>query len=291
MKAVATACVMTVCLLAAGCDPAENVRVQPLPPLEGASPEARAGLPEIAGQWRFAGWELAEGDSAALAGPLPGFGELRLETQRLDSVAGFYLFPGGRLPVVGEVRRDSIVALVAGLGEGEGRYLAGRVSRDTLWVSLTTLLEPGTWPTGAQAAFVRSPVSATFARLQGEVPVPVQDTLPPVLAGEIGEGLPPREGAPPAERPVATGTTGAAGTGADERAAPPASVPTEPRQQQPRTEPVAPPPTEREPVTPPPREPVATPPTDTPRAAPRDTVRRRPPVLLGEPIRQDTLRS
>jgi len=39
----------------AACDPGGDVVVEPLPPLERPSPEARLGLPELAGPWRLAG--------------------------------------------------------------------------------------------------------------------------------------------------------------------------------------------------------------------------------------------
>src|SRR5690606_13432895 len=96
------------------CDPADNVRVQELPPLDESSIEARLGLPVLEGAWRFAGWELAEGDSLGLEAELPALGVLALEAQQRDSLGGYYLAEGGeRAPLYGEVRRDSVVALVA----------------------------------------------------------------------------------------------------------------------------------------------------------------------------------
>lgn len=162
--------------LLASCEPAENVRVQPLPPLERPSPEARAGLPEVAGVWRFAGWDLAPTDSANLQRPLPGLGEIRLQTQRLDSLAGAYIGPSGALPVVGEVRRDSIVSLVANAGGELGFFLAGEYARDTLWIRMSSLVEPGTWPSDALAAFVRAEVSSPFVRLHGTTAPPPVDS-------------------------------------------------------------------------------------------------------------------
>lgn len=158
------------------CEPAQDVRVQALPPIERPSAEARAGLPEVAGVWRFAGWDLAPEDSASLQRDLPGLGELRLQTQRLDSIAGAYVGGGGQLPVVGEVRRDSVVSLVASAGGGVAYYLAGEVARDTLWIRLSSLVEPGVWPADAQAAFVRSDVTSTFVRLHGTTPAPPVDS-------------------------------------------------------------------------------------------------------------------
>lgn len=168
----------------AGCDAADDVRVLPLPSLEAASPETRAGLPTISGVWRFAGWELAPGDTGRVSDELPAFGDVRIETQRLDSLAGSYMVGEGRLPLVGEVRRDSVLTLAGG-----GRFLAGRVANDTFWISLTSLLEPGSWPGEARAAFVRSDVTSRFVRVQGQRTVLAQadsvvtDTLQ-VAAGE-----------------------------------------------------------------------------------------------------------
>jgi hypothetical protein len=266
-----TGYLMVVALLASACDAAEGVRVQPLPPLEGSTPEARAGLPEIEGDWRFAGWELAPADSALLASPLPSLGAVRIQTQRLDSIAGSYLVPGAQIPLVGEVRRDSVVALVALTGDG-GRFLAGRISADTLWLSLTTLLEPGSWPTGSRAAFVRSPVAATFARLEGQRTVLPGDTVPPVLAGEME--LPAPDTTRMATEPVTqrdvrptqpAEAVAERAPAAAPPAAPPAARPAQP--EQPRaTPPVA------APAQPPPAPPAADPPSP------------RRPRLLGEPV-------
>lgn len=204
-------------VLLTGCDAAEDVRVQPLPSLEASSPEARLGLPEVAGLWRFAGWELAAGDTARVESTLPAFGNLLLETQRLDSVAGFYAAGESRMPLVGEVRRDSILALAGG-----GRYLTGRISRDTLWLALTSLLEPGAWPADARAAFVRSPVGSRFVRVEGAVPAlaaadsAAADTAfgrpagtPPVAGRRRGDLRTPAPGEPAPSRPtVAAPRTG-----------------------------------------------------------------------------------
>lgn len=271
---------LVVTTLAAGCDPADEVRVQPLPPLERSTPEARAGLPEVEGVWRFAGWELAPDDSASLQRELPALGALQLQTQRLDSVAGFYQAGEGRLPLVGEVRRDSVLALVALSGPGQGYFLAGRVSRDTVWMSLTSLLEPGTWPTDARVAFVRSPVAAPFVRLHGAPPpaLPVDSALAASLAAAdsaaAAAGTVPGDTAAPAPtRPAAT----APPMGTPPAAAPQTSAP-QPRPAAPQPRPAAP-----QPATPRP-----TPPAPRP-VAPRDTPTRRLPPLLGEPVR-DTVR-
>lgn len=244
-------------VLLAGCDAAEDVRVQPLPSLEASSPEARAGLPEIAGSWRFAGWELAPGDTGRVESDLPGFGELRLETQRLDSIAGSYIAPGGRMPLVGEVRRDGMVALAGG-----GRYLTGRYERDTLWLALTSLVEPAAWPSAARAAFVRSPVASRFVRVKGAVPaLAAADTAAmdsAVAAPVPGEAI-ARPGAPVTARPSAPVTAPPSRTGeATPRVAEPTpATPAAPQEEEPEPEP------EPEPSPPP---------------------RRSPPRLLGVPV-------
>lgn len=266
-------------LLLTGCEPAEDVRIQDLPPLDRPSPEARAGLPEVEGAWRFAGWELAPGDTGRLASELPGLGQILLETQRLDSLAGYYLAGQGRLPLVGEVRRDSAIALAALLGGAEGRYLAGRVLRDTLWVSTTSLLEPGIWPDEARAAFVRTRVAAPFVRVQGApvltavtdtaaAPLAAMDSVPRAPTAGTGMGAPARP-APAAQTRPPVSTPAQTPAQAPARQQPPAQA-----QPQPQRPPAPSPPARREP----PPEPAPTPP------APRL------PPLLGEPVRGDTAR-
>jgi hypothetical protein len=273
----------------AACDAAEGVRVQPLPSLERPSPEARAGLPEVAGEWRFAGWELAPDDSARLDANLPQLGTMVVETQRLDSIGGAFLTPGARFPLIGEVRRDGIVSLVSPEGPAAGRYLAGRVRQDTLWISLTTFVDAAAWPDGARAAFVRTPVTAHFARLEGQRTVLPEDTLPPpVLAGPPemppvaapGEpGTPPPAGTPPAAPPTAPAAAAPTAPPAAPAATPQRTAPVAAPQETPeRTAPAEParpqqPAPEARPAPPP-----ADPPADTARRAPR---------LLGEPIRPD----
>lgn len=294
--------------LLAACEPAEDVRVQPLPPLERPSPEARAGLPEIAGVWRFAGWDLAPDDSASLQADLPGLGEIRLQTQRLDSLAGSYVAGGGTLPLVGEVRRDSVVSLVANAGGGAGYYLAGEVARDTLWIRLTSLVEPGAWPDDALAAFVRSEVASTFVRLHGTTPAPPVDSVALLAAAAdsaaradsmaLAAAPSPADSAAPAlpVSPVRVPPTAfLPRPGRDafgfttRREAPTAPVVAEPEVlgvpiQRPDPEPEprpAPPPPRPRPALPEPEpvEPVAEP----------DTQPRPMPRLLGEPVPRDTV--
>lgn len=182
-------------LLLAACDPADDVRVQELPSLTRSSIEARLGLPELQGPWRFAGWELAEGDTLGLEAELPALGVLWLQAQKRDSLAGFYLTAGGgRAPLQGEVRRNGVVALVTFPQAGDGRYLVGSVQGDTLWVEATTLVEPGAWRGDARAAFVRSQTALTpFRRVRGLVPAPTAADSAALAArmDSLAPGAPP----------------------------------------------------------------------------------------------------
>ena len=201
--------------LIAACDPAEDVRVQELPPLARPSVETRLGLPELRGPWRFAGWELAEGDTLGLDAELPTYGILWLQTQKRDSLAGAYVTGEGRTPLAGEVRRDSTVSLVAFPSPQDGRFIVGRVANDTIWVEMTTLSETASWRGDARAAFVRSQTALSpFRRVRGMAPPP-----PPVdsasLAASDSLALPPTGTAvaptgtvaPPAAPPAAAART------------------------------------------------------------------------------------
>ena len=161
---------------------AEGVTVQELPGLDRSSVEARLGLAEVAGPWRFAGWELQEGDTLGLEAELPAFGILNVEVQKRDSVAGTYHGAGGgQAHLEGEVRRDSVLALVVLPAGGEGRYLVGHLDHDTLWVEKTTLLESEDWRGDARPAFVRSEQPITpFRRVRGMVipAAPLPDSMP-----------------------------------------------------------------------------------------------------------------
>ena len=186
----------------AGCDPAENVEVLPLPALERPTREARLGIPEVAGSWRFAGWEIIRGDTTALERTFPSFGELRLDTQRLDSIAGTFDLAGGRRGVMGEVRRDGNISLVT-YGAGDlGSFIAGRFASDTLWLELTSVLPAEEWPRDARAAFVRTPVQEPITWLRGArpgaTPPAVDSTL---LVDSLGRPLIPGAAVPGAAVP------------------------------------------------------------------------------------------
>ena len=285
---------MTGVVLLAGCGGGEDAALQPLPPVRAPSDEARLGLPEVGGDWRFAGWELAPGDSADLAASLPAFGTLRLTMQRRDSVAGSYVGSGGgEAPLVGEVRRDSVVALVAGAGGGM-RYLAGRLGRDTLWLELSSLVEPGSWPAGARAAFTRGQAGERFVRIQGAPPPPpAVDTAAALAAAARAESAlaqaQPAPPPPPAARSVSPRPQAPPAVSA-QPARPPAAAPPEqqiprpgaarpqPQAQpaQPRTPPAALPPEQQVPEAQPQPQPE-------PEAQPP-----RKPHLLGRPVERDT---
>lgn len=159
--------VLALQVLLTACDSDADVEVLPLPPLERPSPEARAGLPEVHGTWRFAGWEVIRGDSTALERTFPSFGDIRLDVQRLDSLAGSFATAGGAAEVVGEVRRDGWVALVTLRGGVPAEFITGRYARDTLWLELTSVMAPDEWPRDARAAFVRDQPSGPLAWIRG----------------------------------------------------------------------------------------------------------------------------
>lgn len=177
------------------CDPAEDVRVQPLPPLTLPSPERRVGLPEVTGPWRFVRFALppAQDTLAEPPSPTPP-GQFLITAQRLDSLAGFYVSDTGRFPVVGEVRRDGVVSLAAFSAEG-GRFAAGRLAGDTLWIELTSFGVAEAWPRGTRAAFSRLPPPPPPVQQDTVQPdtLPVQDTIPrdsAALPGVPGTAMP-----------------------------------------------------------------------------------------------------
>jgi hypothetical protein len=197
--------------LLGACDAAEGVRVESLPPLERPTPEARAGLPEIAGTWRFAGWEVTSHAVLAEFGEPPLPGDLVIETQRVDSLAGYLIRGEMVLALSGEVRRDGIVSLMTlqdTAAESSPRFAAGRLVRDTLWIELTTLPAGNLSPPTQRWAFFRGMVGQPFLRLPtGQL---LRDTVvaPPPEAPAVPPATPamPRDPAapapPPADRPA-----------------------------------------------------------------------------------------
>jgi len=253
-------------LLLAGCEPAENVRVQDLPPVDLPSRERRIGLPEMAGVWRFAGWVLPARDTASTGEGRVAPGEIHVATQRLDSVAGNYVREGAVFPFVGEVRRDSIFSVVVFDPTGAGSVVAGRVRRDTLWIELASLPSAAGWSAGTRVAMVRRPTQPPFTRFEGVAPRPDTvraDSLRPdslrtdTLArpDSAAPAVPPAPGTVPAQLAPQPGVVPPA------RTAPPAATPPRARPAPPRTDTARPsPPPDTQPQPPRP-------------GAPRDTLR------------------
>ena len=294
-----------VTVLAAACDAAQAGDVQPLPPLERPSAETRAGLPEVAGTWRFAGWEINPGDTARInadSSILVRPGDLVVRVQRLDSLSGAYVRDSVPFPFTGEVRRDGVVSVVVSGADGLGIFLAGRMVRDTFWLELTSLPSAAAWPRGTRAALVRTPVRQTFRRFVGgrAIPIPVDsaaldsvrraDSLAvfrrdsaAAAAAAAGGVVPGRTPVGPAPLPGAPGTVPPAGQPPVTGTQPPARPqprPTPPAQR-PRPEPQRPVPAPQEPT----YEPVPVPePTPLPPAnpAPRETIR----IPTPPPLRQ-----
>ncbi|MDR0788254.1 MAG: hypothetical protein LBG44_10390 [Gemmatimonadota bacterium] len=262
-------------VLAAGCEPAEDVAVLPLPSLDRPTPEARYGIPEVKGDWRFAGWEVEPGDSSLLNRSYPVLGPLAIHAQRLDSIAGAVSLHGGATPVVGEIRRDGWFSVATLSGPEATAFITGRYLRDTLWLEMTSVIASEDWPSGARGVFVREDGSAAgpIAWFQGTNP------MAPVLLPDslLAEGQAVRDslvvapvavpvaapvtggGAPPAERPrPSAGSPPVVGTPVSSSPAPAASPAPAPR-----------------PTPPPPAPPPAAPP-----ARPRESG----PTLLGEPV-------
>lgn len=173
-------CVAAAALLLAACDAGQGAEIQPLPPLKRPSPEVRAGLLEVAGTWRFAGFEISPRDTARLREApelLAPPGDFVITTQRLDSLAGVYTGEGGRYPFVGELRRDGVIALVATDADAVPRFASGRVVRDTFWLELTSFPSLQGWPAGTRAALVRTAVARPFRRFLGGAPIVNLDSL------------------------------------------------------------------------------------------------------------------
>jgi hypothetical protein len=241
-----------ICALAAltiaGCDAAAGVEVEPLPPLERPTAESRAGLPSVTGIWRFAGWEVASAALAAEMGAPPAPGDVALETQRIDSVAGYFVRGEAMIPLVGEVRRDGVLSLASLPGEVAGRFAAGRVVRDTLWIELSTLPFGELSSPTVRWAFVRGEVGQAFFRLPtGELLRDTVVALPPEPDTAIVEPAPapaPTEATetpPPAAQPPAAAPQTPQTRPAPQQTprAPPAPAETQPPQPAPQTRPAA----------------------------------------------------
>lgn len=278
--------------LAAGCDAAADVEVLPLPELDRPSAEARLGLPEIAGSWRFAGWEIIEGDSTSLERTFPSFGELEIRTQRLDSIAGAFALAGGPTAVVGDVRRDGRVSLVTYTAAGPGQFIAGEIERDTLWLELTSVLAADEWPQDARAAFVREPVTEPIAWLRGARPGDEAPPIDSIPAMQPVEGsIPGVPGVQPAPQP------GAAQTLPAQPGQQPAAQPAQPSRPQPAqpsqpTQPTQPRPSQPSPAQPsqPAPQPGPAPAQPEPEPEPERVPQPEPepepdlPPLLGDPV-------
>lgn len=270
-------------LALAACDAAEGVQVQELPPLDRPSPEARRGLPEMEGAWRFAGWELPSPAAAEGADTLARPGDFVFRAQRLDSIAGEYRAPAGTLALVGEVRRDRAISVVGRDAEGVGRFAAGIVSGDTLWVELSSFEAAQAWPAGTRGAWVRgTPPAQPLVWLRGggllrdttaldSLAMPGDTLLP---ADTLGATVQP---APAQPAPVQPAPRPAPQQPAPQPRPAPREVAPEPRPDTP-----APRPAPRDTVR---LDPRPAPPRDTARP---DTAPRRPPRLLGAP--RDTIR-
>lgn len=172
-------------LAASGCDEASG-KVQPLPPLTRPSVEARAGLPEVRGIWRFAGFEIRPQDTLLVreqAYQLVPPAEMRIVTQRLDSIAGQFVRDGVGFPFTGEVRRDSVISVVT-FSDGVAQFAAGHMKRDTFWIELASLGSAAGWPPEARAAMVRRVGGPPFRRLLGGAPI-----TPPVDSAAIRDSI------------------------------------------------------------------------------------------------------
>jgi hypothetical protein len=178
--------VLACAALAAGaCDEASG-KVQPLPPLTRPSVEARAGLPEVRGIWRFAGFEIRPQDTLLVreqAYQLIPPAEMRIITQRLDSIAGQFVRDGVGFPFTGEVRRDSTLSVVT-FSDGVAQFAAGHLKRDTFWIELTSVTSAAGWPPDARAAMVRRVGGPPFRRLLGGAPI-----TPPVDSAAIRDSV------------------------------------------------------------------------------------------------------
>jgi hypothetical protein len=275
-------------LAASACDEASG-KVQPLPPLTRPTAEQRAGLPEVRGIWRFAGFEIRPQDTTLVreqAYQLTAPDEMRIITQRLDSIAGQIVRGGVGFPFTGEVRRDSAMALVT-FSDGVGQFAAGRVVRDTFWIELASLTVAQGWPPAARAAMVRRVGGPPFRRLLGGLPISVpvdsaaiRDSVRMDSLRRAGVAVPPATGVqPPGAQPVPGQPLPAQPQVQGQPQRPPVAQPQRPPvQAQPRpqpqrptvTQPQRPPAQTQPPVVNQPTPPAAQPPNPN---APRDTLR------------------
>jgi hypothetical protein len=286
VRARLSAVLACVALAAGACDEASG-KVQPLPPLTRPSAEARAGLPEVRGIWRFAGFEIRAQDTLLVreqAYQLVPPPEMRIITQRLDSIAGQLVRDGVGFPITGEVRRDSTLAFIT-FSDGIAQFAAGHLQRDTFWIELTSMSSAAGWSPGARAAMVRRVGGPPFRRLLGGAPiappvdsVALRDSIRMDSLRRAGVVVPPTQpGAVPGQPGVVPAQPGArppAQTVPQQQRPPvqrpPVQAPRPQPQRPPLVEPERPPLLEPEPA--PENPPQLSPPPPNPNA-PRDTLR------------------
>lgn len=288
--------VLACAVLAAGaCDEASG-KVEPLPPLTRPSVEARAGLPEVRGIWRFAGFEIRAQDTLLVreqAYQLVPPAEMRIITQRLDSIAGQFVRDGVGFPFTGEVRRDSAISVVT-FSDGVAQFAAGHLQRDTFWIEVTTLASAAGWSPGARAAMVRRVGGPPFRRLLGGAPiappvdsVAIRDSVRMDSLRRAGVAVPPTQpgvqpGAVPGQPGVVPGQPGA--VPAQPGARPPVQTVPQPQQQRPPVQQQRPPVQQQRPPAQQQRPPVQQqrPPAPQPQRPPV-TEPQRPPVTEPAP--------
>lgn len=206
-------------LLLGACDGPRPLQLQPIA-AGGLALEEAVRLPRVTGVWRFEGWRGV--DTAQV--PDGAWGAFQLVTQRLDSVAGWYVAGDSvRWPLTGEVRRDRTVALVAWPSGQPPIVFAGTVAGDTLWLRLATWPSASAWPPGSAVAFVRGASRPTIPPAGATPPrSPTAAVSPPVTV-------------PPRPRPAPQSDTAAAPR--SRRLAPPARLqPVQPRDTTPAPE-------------------------------------------------------
>jgi hypothetical protein len=252
---------MPLAALVAACATADP-QMEPIPDGERPSPESRFGLPTLTGDWHAAGVDGVDEEAAEafLTYPL----QIRVDTQRMDSIGGRLRIGGATASWFGEIRRNGHFAVAVPTGELAGGFLAGRLSGDTLWLESGTLLDGARWGSPPRWALLREAPERRFARtregrvLRQMLPEDTlqlaQDTLPPDTLTEE-----PRVAETPRTEPRPT------------PARPDPAAPREPRPAEPAPTP--------DPV---PAEPAPEPqpqPEPEPEPPPRE-----PPPLLGVPV-------